>query len=109
MSYEGSNAMHERSVALFGNARMLDVVLALDELGSGTAKQIAEGAGAPYTNARDALIRLVVANAVNSSRVGEGARAPVFYTARDSDQWRGLLTLARAAATEVATQTVARD
>lgn len=85
-----------RSAALFGNEKTVEVVLALDGEGTGTAQMIAARTGIPYSLTRDALIRLRVGGAIRQiPRVG-GSRSPLYYEPVEGDLWRALTAAAHA-------------
>lgn len=83
------------SAALFGNASMAAVVLALDAHHPATAQEIADNTGIKYSLVRDVLIRLLKTPIVTTIRTG-GSRGPLYYDPSDVALWSAAVALARA-------------
>lgn len=84
------------SAKVFGNAKVIEVVLALvDESSVATAKAIAARTGIDHSLVRDVLVRFVAAD-ILQTLPRTAARAPLFYAADPDDAaWQLLVQLAR--------------
>jgi hypothetical protein len=85
-----------RSAALFGNEKMAEVVVALDEEGPATAQTIAARTGITHSLVRDVLLRLTAGGAARPlPRLG-GSRSPQYYQPVNGDLWAALTAAAQA-------------
>jgi predicted ArsR family transcriptional regulator len=89
----------ERSAALFGNEKLVEVVVALaEQRGAATAQQLSKDTGIDHSMVRSVLLRAVSAGVVETLPRTGGARSPQYYQPTDTDVWRATLALARAVA-----------
>jgi hypothetical protein len=89
-----SSEVRDRSVAVFGNEKMVEVTLFLQSAKAATAKQIATETGLSYTPVRAVLQRLEAAGVVSVYRDGPSTRAPLHYMPRQCAAWANLVLLA---------------
>jgi hypothetical protein len=85
-----------RSAALFGNEKIVEVILALDAEGAATAQIVAAKTGIPYSLVRDALVRLGTGGAVRLIPRAGGSRSPLYYEPIIGDLWKALIAAAQA-------------
>lgn len=101
-------AVRRASAKLFGNEKLVEVVLAL-EMSSrvATAQQLSERTGIAHSMVRDVLVRLLDAE-VLIALPRASSRAPQYYEAREeSPVWPNLVSLARALTSAVASERAA--
>lgn len=100
-----SQTTRELSAALFGNEKLVEVVLALGaQQGAATAQQLSKQTGIDHSMVRSVLVRAAKAGVVETlPRVG-GSRSPQYYEPTESALWRASLALAQAAATVTASR-----
>lgn len=93
------------SSAVFGNEKVVEVVLALaDERGVATAQQVSKRTGIDHPMVRGVLLRLVTAG-VLSTLPRANSRAPQYYEVKREDLlWPALHSLAEAVASLHRTQ-----
>lgn len=90
-----------RSAALFGNEKIVEVVLALQAEGTATAQVIVMRTGIAHSMVRDALGRLVEGGVVRPLPKTGGSRSPQYYEPAGSRIWEILLALAQAVRDDV--------
>lgn len=84
------------SSAVFGNDKMVDVVLALDGWsGTPIAQQIARQIGVQHDLVRKVLTRLETAGLVKALPRAGGSRGPVPWEVQAGPEWSALVLLAR--------------
>jgi hypothetical protein len=86
-----------RSAALFGNEKVVEVVLSLNDVPeprSATAQQIMEATGIGHSMVRDVLQRLTGAGALHALPKVGGSRSAQYYRP-DGDVWESLVGLCR--------------
>lgn len=84
------------SAAVFGNEKMVEVLLALGQEQAATAQVIAAKTGISHSLVRDVLLRLVAGGAVRALPKIGGSRSPQFYEPIEGPLWDALMTAARA-------------
>lgn len=93
----------ERSAALFGNEKLVEVVVALaEQQGAATAQQLSRLTGVDHSLVRCVLLRAVNAGVVETLPRAGGSRSPQYYQPTDTELWRATLALAHAAAAVMA-------
>jgi len=83
------------SASLFGNEKVVEVVLALHAVSApATAQEMSRATGISHSMVRDVLLRLVTSNlATTLPKVG-GSRASQYYEATSGPGWERLVALA---------------
>lgn len=97
------------SSAIFGNEKVVEVVLAMDALSepkSATAQDLNRATGIAHSMVRDVLVRLVDGELVTAVPKVGGSRSPQYYQPRDG--WADLVDLARWAHATASRSTQAR-
>lgn len=83
------------SAGVFGNEKVVEVVLALEELSSAaTAQDLARATGIAHGMVRDVLVRLAGVHLLHAVPKIGGARAPQYYVPADGPGWAKLVALA---------------
>lgn len=90
-----------RSAALFGNEKIIEVVLALEAEGTATAQMIVTKTNIAHSMVRDAIGRLVEGGVVRALPKTGGRRSPQYYQPVDSAAWESLVAAVRAVLDEI--------
>jgi hypothetical protein len=98
---DGVEETRRRSAALFGNEKVVEVVLALNEEDLATAQQLHASTGIAYSMVRDALGRLVQGGAVRALPKTGHSRSPQYYQSIEGPLWEALVAGAQALRQEV--------
>lgn len=84
------------SAALFGNEKVVEVALALDEVNAPcTAQELAVRTGIAHSMVRDVLVRLATAGLLLALPKTGGTRSAQYYEPEDRGAWTHLIALAR--------------
>lgn len=84
-----------RSAALFGNEKVVEVVLALHgSSGAATAQELSRITGLSHSMVRDVLLRLTSSGVVLALPKLGGSRSAQYYQPSETDGWRLLVELA---------------
>ncbi len=85
------------SAALFGNEKVIEVVLAMESLGdpkTAPAQDLSRATAISHSMVRDVLVRLTTAGLVTAAPKIGGARSPQYYQPANQVGWEHLAQLA---------------
>lgn len=101
LGLDGLDASETRrvSAALFGNEKLVEVVLGLvEEGGLATAQQVARRLTITHATARQTLVRLAAAGMLRLLPKSGSTRSEQYYEAVEGNRWHALVALAAAVA-----------
>lgn len=95
----------QRSAAIFGNEKVVEVVLALNDTGespTATAQDLSRATGIAHPMVRDVLRRLALGEVLIAAPKVGGSRSAQYYHPRPGAAWDAVVSLAEAIASETA-------